>query len=91
VAANHLVPVLQRGEAIDAAVLQRIQDERMPEIHAVQAGQTRAGQMVLKPMAAMHVMFTILLLAMKMVKKLRSGSGLSPPQPRYLAPAAAAG
>jgi 2-polyprenyl-6-methoxyphenol hydroxylase-like FAD-dependent oxidoreductase len=88
-AANVLVPALQRGEAIDAAVLQRIQDERMPEIEAIQAGQTRAGQMVLKPLPALHVMFTMLLAAMKVVKKLRGGHGIPPPEPRYLAPAAA--
>jgi len=87
-AANELVPRLQRGEPCDAAVLQRIQDARMPEIQAVQAGQTRAGQMVLKPLPAMHVMFTMLLMAMKVVKKLRSGHGIAPPEPRYLAAAA---
>jgi len=91
VAANQLVPRLQRGEAIDAALLQRIQDDRMPEIQAIQAGQTRAGQMVLKPLPALHVMFTMLLVAMKLVKKLRAGHGIPPPEPRYLAPAAAAG
>jgi 2-polyprenyl-6-methoxyphenol hydroxylase-like FAD-dependent oxidoreductase len=88
-AANVLIPRLQRGEPIDAATLQRIQDERMPEIQAIQAGQTRAGQMVLKPLPALHVMFTMLLVAMKVVKKLRAGHGVPPPEPRYLAPAAA--
>src|SRR5262249_15257706 len=60
VAANHLVPALRDGAPIDAALLQQIQDERFPEIQAIQAGQTRAGQMVLKPIGVLHLMFTMM-------------------------------
>jgi 2-polyprenyl-6-methoxyphenol hydroxylase-like FAD-dependent oxidoreductase len=85
VAANVLVPALREHQAIDAALLQRIQDERMPEIEAIQAGQTRAGQMVLKPAGVLHLMFTMMGAAMFfMGAKLRRGHGLAPPQPRYL-------
>jgi 2-polyprenyl-6-methoxyphenol hydroxylase-like FAD-dependent oxidoreductase len=89
VAANHLVPALQGSAPLDAALLQRIQDERLPEVRAIQAGQTRAGQMVLKPLGALHVMFSMMALAMKVMgKKLRAGHGIPPPEPRYLTRAA---
>jgi 2-polyprenyl-6-methoxyphenol hydroxylase-like FAD-dependent oxidoreductase len=85
VAANHLVPALQGSAPLDAALLQRIQDERQPEVSAIQAGQTRAGQMVLKPLGVLHVMFSMMGLAMKVMgKKLRAGHGIPPPEPRYL-------
>jgi 2-polyprenyl-6-methoxyphenol hydroxylase-like FAD-dependent oxidoreductase len=87
VAANHLIPALQQGAPVDAALFQRIQEERQPEIDALQAGQTRAGQMVLKPVGVLHVMFTMLGLAMKvMASKLQAGHGIPPPQPKYLKP-----
>jgi 2-polyprenyl-6-methoxyphenol hydroxylase-like FAD-dependent oxidoreductase len=87
VAANHLVPLLQSGAPIDSSVFEAIQKERMPEIEALQAGQTRAGQMVLKPLPVLHLMFTMLGAAMVfMGKKLRAGHGIAPPVPRYLPP-----
>ncbi|HYO57501.1 FAD-dependent monooxygenase [Archangium sp.] len=90
VAANHLVPALQQGASIDNLLLQKIQDERQPEINAIQAGQTRAGQMVLKPIGVLHVMFTMMGMAMRVMgKKLRAGHGIPPPQPKFLKPVAA--
>ncbi len=84
-AANVLVPALQAGAPIDAALLQQIQDERLPEIAAIQAGQTRAGQMVLKPAGVLHLMFTVMGAAMLFFgKKLRQGPAVLLPQPRYL-------
>jgi 2-polyprenyl-6-methoxyphenol hydroxylase-like FAD-dependent oxidoreductase len=85
VAANHLVPALRAGQPIDATLLQKIQDERMPEIAAIQSGQTRAGQMVLKPRGVLHLMFTIMSFFMLfMGAKMRRGHGIAPPEPKYL-------
>lgn len=85
VAANHLVPALQNDAPIDEALLQKIQEERQPEIEALRAGQTRAGQMVLKPIGALHMMFTMLGLAMTLMPgKLGKGHGIAPPEPKYL-------
>ncbi len=85
VAANHLVPAITRGEAIDAGVLGRIQDERLPEIDALQAGQTRAAQMVMRPIVVLHLMFTVLALAMLFFGKRMRGSPRPPPIPLHLA------
>jgi hypothetical protein len=68
VAANHLVPALQQGAPVDEALFQRIQAERQPEIDALQAGQVRAGQMVMKPVGVLHMMFTMLGLANAMLR-----------------------
>jgi 2-polyprenyl-6-methoxyphenol hydroxylase-like FAD-dependent oxidoreductase len=85
VAANRLVPRLQAGQPIDGTVLQAIQDERQPEIGALQAAQTRAAQMVMKPAPILHVMFTMLAAAMPVMgKKIRAGHGVAPPQAKYL-------
>jgi 2-polyprenyl-6-methoxyphenol hydroxylase-like FAD-dependent oxidoreductase len=87
VAANVLVPALKEGRALDAAVLQAIQDERTPEIAAIQKGQTRAGQMVLKPRFVLHLMMTMMAGAMVfMGAKLRRGHGIAPPEPKFLTP-----
>jgi 2-polyprenyl-6-methoxyphenol hydroxylase-like FAD-dependent oxidoreductase len=86
-AANLLVPALQGGEPANVALLERIQAERQPEIEALQARQTRAGQMVMRPLGILHIMVTILGLAMKLMsKKLSAGHGIAPPQPNYLKP-----
>jgi 2-polyprenyl-6-methoxyphenol hydroxylase-like FAD-dependent oxidoreductase len=85
VAANHLVARLRQGEPIDAPVLQRIQDERQPEIAALQGAQTRAAQMVMKPAPVLHVIFTMLGAAMTVMgTKMRAGHGVPRPEPRYL-------
>ena len=85
VAANHLVPALLEGKPLDTELLQRIQDERTPEVEALQAGQTRAGQMVMKPLGALHLMFTLLGAAMALMPgKLGKGHGLTPPEPKFL-------
>lgn len=86
VAANHLIDALGAGRPVDPALLQRIQDERQPEIDAVQAAQTRAGRMVLKPLPVLHVMFTILGVAMKAMGKRMQGSPAQRVEPRYLTP-----
>ncbi len=87
VAANVLIPALRAGAPIDAALLDRIQKEREPEIDAIQKGQTRAGQMVLKPLGVLHVMFTMMRAAMVfMGAKMQRGHGLVPPEPLYLTP-----
>jgi 2-polyprenyl-6-methoxyphenol hydroxylase-like FAD-dependent oxidoreductase len=84
VAANHLVPALKAGQPVDAALLQKIVDERMPEIAAIQAGQTRAGQMVLKPIGVLHMMFTMLGAAMAVFGgKMTRGHGIAPPEPKF--------
>lgn len=50
-----------------------------------EAGQTRAGQMVRKPLPVLHVMFSMMGLAMVlMAKKLRAGHGAVLPVPRFL-------
>ena len=82
-----LIPKLRRGEPIDAEVLQQIQNERQLEIAVLQKNQTRAGQMVLKPAPVLHVMMTMLGLAMRVMgKKIRAGHGIAPPTPKYLTP-----
>ncbi len=87
VAANHLVEALQAGRPLDAALFQAIQDERQPEIDAIQAGQTRAGQMVLKPLGVLHVMFTILSVVMRLAgKRMQLARGVTAVDPRYLTP-----
>ncbi|MBA3542534.1 MAG: FAD-dependent monooxygenase [Deltaproteobacteria bacterium] len=89
VAANHLIPALQGGLPLDATLFEAIEAERLPEITALQASQTRAGQMVMKSAGALHVMFTMLGMAMKvMTKKLTAGHGIAPPEPKYLTPVA---
>jgi 2-polyprenyl-6-methoxyphenol hydroxylase-like FAD-dependent oxidoreductase len=90
VAANRLVPVLRAGTPLEAAVLQSIQDERMPEIEAIQKRQTRAGQMVLKPLPVLHLMMTMLAGArLFMGKKLARGDDLTLPEPKFLTPVGA--
>lgn len=87
VAANLLIPKLQHGEPIDAQVLQQIQDERQPEIGVLQRNQTRAAQMVMKPIPVLHMMMTMLGLTMKVMgKKIRSGHGIPSPEPKFLKP-----
>ena len=89
---NVLVPRLQRGDPVDAQVLQQIQDERQPEIAALQKGQTRAAQMVMKPAPVLLVMMTMLGLAMTVMgRRIRAGHGIAPPVPKYLTPVKAAG
>ncbi len=84
VAANVLIPALQKNEEL---ALQSIQDERMPEIAAIQAGQTRAGQMVLKPAGVLHLMMSIMgVMMFFMGAKLRKGHGIPMPEPRFLKP-----
>jgi len=90
-AANHLIPVLRQGGSVDAALFQRIQAERQPEIDALQAGQLRAGQMVMKPIAVLNAMFSMMDVAMKFIgKKMQAGHGIPPPEPKYLQPVSAA-
>jgi 2-polyprenyl-6-methoxyphenol hydroxylase-like FAD-dependent oxidoreductase len=85
VAANHILSALEHERPVDAAVLQAVQDERMPEIDAIQAAQTRAGRIVLKPLPALHVMFSILAVAMKLFgKRMQSAAPGSRAHPRYL-------
>jgi 2-polyprenyl-6-methoxyphenol hydroxylase-like FAD-dependent oxidoreductase len=91
-AANHLIPALTLGQPAEVALLQRIQTDRQPEIDALQGGQIRAAQMVMKPAGVLHVMFTMLRLAMTvMEKKLRAGHGIAPPQPNFLTPLSPSG
>ncbi len=89
VAANHLLDAVGAGHPLDEALFQRIQDERQPEIDRVQAGQTRAGQMVLKPLGVLHVMFSILSVVMKLAGAKMQGGGGPTVEPRYLTPLAA--
>ena len=88
VAANHVIDALEAGRPVDPALLQRIQDERQPEIDAIQAGQTRAGRMVLKPLPVLHVMFTVLRVVMKVMGKRMQGGPAQRVEPRYLTPVA---
>ena len=89
VAANHIVGALQQDRPVDPAVLQAVQDEREPEIDAIQAAQTRAGQMVLKPLPALHVMFSLLSVAMKIAgQRMQSAAPGSRVEPHYLTPVA---
>jgi 2-polyprenyl-6-methoxyphenol hydroxylase-like FAD-dependent oxidoreductase len=84
VAANHLLDAIGAERPLDEALFQRIQDERQPEIDRVQAGQTRAGQMVLKPLGVLHVMFTMLGVVMKLAGAKMQGGGGPTVEPRYL-------
>ncbi len=85
VAANHLAPVLLSDAPIDAALLQKIQDERQPEIEVLQAGQTRAGAMAMKPGFVLHMMFSMMGMAMALMPgKLGKGHGIAPPEPHFL-------
>jgi 2-polyprenyl-6-methoxyphenol hydroxylase-like FAD-dependent oxidoreductase len=85
VAANLLIPKLQRGDPIGAQVLQQIQDERQPEIAVLQKNSTRAGRMVMKPAFVLHLMMTMLGLAVPVMgRKMRAGHGIAPPVPKYL-------
>jgi 2-polyprenyl-6-methoxyphenol hydroxylase-like FAD-dependent oxidoreductase len=83
VAANHILDALQQGRPVDESVLEAVQDERQPEIDAIQATQTRAGRMVLKPLPVLHVMFSILGVAMKLLGKRMQGGGPPRVEPRY--------
>lgn len=84
-AANHLVPVLTGGRAVDGTLLAAIQAERQPEIEAIQAIQTRAGRMVMKPLGVLHLMFTMMRAAMLLMgAKLRRGHAVPLPTPRFL-------
>ncbi|MFL5292276.1 MAG: FAD-dependent oxidoreductase [Myxococcales bacterium] len=82
-AANHIIDALREGRVVDAGVLQAVQDEREPEIDAIQAAQTRAGRMVLKPLPALHVMFSLLGIAMKLMAKRMQGQRPPLTSPRY--------
>jgi 2-polyprenyl-6-methoxyphenol hydroxylase-like FAD-dependent oxidoreductase len=85
VAANYIVDAIKEGRSLDDALFQKIQDERQPEIDAMQAGQTRAGQMVLKPLPVLRVMLTILGLAMRLAgRRLQMAQGVPKVDPRYL-------
>jgi 2-polyprenyl-6-methoxyphenol hydroxylase-like FAD-dependent oxidoreductase len=55
VTANHFLD----APRIDADVFSRIEAERLPEVVAAQAGQIRAGKMVLKPRVALHLICTL--------------------------------
>jgi 2-polyprenyl-6-methoxyphenol hydroxylase-like FAD-dependent oxidoreductase len=62
VAANHLCPVLMSGErpaAIDEAA-QRVADERMPEIVALQEHQSRQAKLFLEPRLASRLAIRLL-------------------------------
>ena len=83
-----MIDALETGRPVDPALLQRIQDERQPEIDAIQAGQTRAGRMVLKPLPVLHVMFTVLRVVMKVMGKRMQGGPAQRVEPRYLTPVA---
>lgn len=85
-AANVLVPALKQDAPLEPSLFQKIQDERMLEIRGIQAGQTRAGQMVLKPLGVLHVMFTLLGTAMKLMPGKFGGPPPPPPQPQFLTP-----
>jgi len=86
VTANHLVDAVKENRGFDEGLFRNIQAERQPEIDAIQAGQTRAGQMVLKPLPVLHVMFTILGFAMKLIGKKVQRAGATKVHPRYLTP-----
>ncbi|WP_199738421.1 hypothetical protein [Corallococcus sp. CA054B] len=83
VAANHLLDALREDRPLDAVVFQRIQDERQPEVDRVQAGQTRAGQMVLKPPGVLHLMFTLPGAVMAIAGKKMQGAAEPAIEPRY--------
>lgn len=76
VAANHLGPALRRGAATPR-LLQCIEDKRMPEVTALQAGQTRADQMALNHTDVLHPMLTQLAVAMRLVKRLGASNGIA--------------
>jgi 2-polyprenyl-6-methoxyphenol hydroxylase-like FAD-dependent oxidoreductase len=59
VTANELIDAHKAGNAPDDALLARVEAARRPEVEAAQAGQIRAGTMVLKPLPALHAMFTM--------------------------------
>lgn len=88
VAANHMLDALATGASLDAAVFDRIEAERRPEIVAAQAGQLRAYGMVHKPLLVQHLMFTLLAAVMRVKQFTTPAAPLV--EPRYLVPAIAA-
>jgi 2-polyprenyl-6-methoxyphenol hydroxylase-like FAD-dependent oxidoreductase len=89
VAANHLIPLLQKGTVPDEEVFGQIQKDREREIARLQASQTRAGQMVLKPRPILHVMCSMLALFTPIIaKKMAALPSVPIPEPRFLTPVA---
>lgn len=86
VAANHLTEAHLAGAPVDAALLDRIQQEREPEVIAAQAGQIRAGTMVLKPVAVLHIAFTILGFMLALVMRFKKPAGEAVVEVRYPVP-----
>ncbi len=60
VAGNELIDAVRAGAPIDEAVFSRIEAARRPEVEKAQAGQIRAGSMVMKPTPVLHAAFTMI-------------------------------
>src|SRR6185295_10031974 len=92
VAANHLLRAARAARPVDEAVLGAIEAERRPEIEMLQANQVRAHGMVLKPRAALHVMFTMLRLFLPMIdrKAAQATAALPAVTPEFAVPLAGA-
>lgn len=60
VAANEFVAAVNAGKPIDDGVMAAVEAARRGEVEAVQAGQLRAGGMVLKPLPVLHIAFTMI-------------------------------
>jgi 2-polyprenyl-6-methoxyphenol hydroxylase-like FAD-dependent oxidoreductase len=88
VAANHMIAAIRAGEPIDEALFQKIEDERRPEIDAIQAQQIRVGRMSMIPMFVLHIMFTILAVVLRLKKSAPTSQGLTSVELRYGVPVA---
>ena len=60
VAANEIVTAVKAGDAVDVTVFARIEAARRAETEAAQSNQIRAGKMVMKPLPALHAIFTLI-------------------------------
>jgi hypothetical protein len=72
---------------LDERVFQKIEDERRPETDMIQGMQTRVHRMVMAPMFVEHIMFTLLGLALRLMKKAdQSSQGVTQVEMRYGVP-----
>ncbi|WP_257450007.1 FAD-dependent monooxygenase [Archangium lipolyticum] len=87
VAANHLLDAIRAEQPLDERVFQKIEDERRPETDMIQGMQTRVHRMVMAPMFVEHIMFTLLGLVLRLMKKAdQSSRGVTPVEMRYGVP-----
>lgn len=88
VAANHMIAAIQAGKPVNEAVFQSIEDERRPEIDAIQGAQIRIGRMVLAPLFVLHIAFTLLGVVLRLKKSAPASQGVTRVELGYGVPVA---